>query len=615
MPLAPPSRPTATRGWCPGVLDPMETGDGWLLRVRRPGGVLSPGALRTIAGVASRFGSGAIDLTSRANLQIRGVAVDDLDLAAAGLIEGGVALGDPRLDAARSIVASPWAGHDPWAVVDATAVVADLEHRLVNGLVGALPSKFGVIVDDGGSWSLDELDADVRLIAGAGSAGVTWSLRLRGGPEPLGQVSDPAAAILAAAQLCADHGSRMDQVVERVGTAPVAAAVGARPPSTTRRSAARSPRPSPTPPGVGSYPHPDPARSNLVAAPFLGRIDAPTAERVASLTARFADDLRVTPRHSLAFCGVPGPLVHELAERARRPRAHVRSRGPQGEGLRLCGVPGLRIRPGRHPGRGGTAGRGAARREARPPLRMREGLRCTRRRPPPGRGRDRALHWGRLLDRRRSGHVQRARLRARRRRHLRRVVLDHPVRGRPVRRPRVAGARDRPDDPRVWRRRHRAARRRQPGPRPRGPSGARVGMHDLVRLGDGGPRHHTRRACPRTTLCAAAWAIPGSPRRPAPPVRPARRPRSIDGSPVWTAPSPSSGTPRTALFRLLELVLDGRATPAAIVGIPVGFVGAAESKEALVTMAHGVPYLTVRGRRGGSAMAAAAINTLASTKE
>ena len=75
------------------------------------------------------------------------------------------------------------------------------------------------------------------------------------------------------------------------------------------------------------------------------------------------------------------------------------------------------------------------------------------------------------------------------------------------------------------------------------------------------------------------------------------------------------GNAPTALFRLLELVLDGRARPAAIIGLPVGFVGAAESKEALATLDHGVPYLIVRGRRGGSAMAAAAVNALASDEE
>lgn len=75
------------------------------------------------------------------------------------------------------------------------------------------------------------------------------------------------------------------------------------------------------------------------------------------------------------------------------------------------------------------------------------------------------------------------------------------------------------------------------------------------------------------------------------------------------------GNAPTALFRLLELVLTGDARPAAIIGIPVGFVGAVESKYALATLDHHIPYLTVHGRRGGSAMAAAAVNALASSKE
>jgi precorrin-8X/cobalt-precorrin-8 methylmutase len=71
------------------------------------------------------------------------------------------------------------------------------------------------------------------------------------------------------------------------------------------------------------------------------------------------------------------------------------------------------------------------------------------------------------------------------------------------------------------------------------------------------------------------------------------------------------GNAPTALFRLLEMLDAGVPTPAAILGIPVGFVGAAESKEALAANGYGVPYLIVRGRMGGSAMTAAAINALA----
>ncbi|MFN4309819.1 MAG: precorrin-8X methylmutase [Ferrovibrio sp.] len=73
------------------------------------------------------------------------------------------------------------------------------------------------------------------------------------------------------------------------------------------------------------------------------------------------------------------------------------------------------------------------------------------------------------------------------------------------------------------------------------------------------------------------------------------------------------GNAPTALFRLLELLEEGAPKPAAVLGFPVGFVGAAESKQALIDAApRGVAYATLKGRRGGSAMAAAAINALAS---
>lgn len=71
------------------------------------------------------------------------------------------------------------------------------------------------------------------------------------------------------------------------------------------------------------------------------------------------------------------------------------------------------------------------------------------------------------------------------------------------------------------------------------------------------------------------------------------------------------GNAPTALFYLLELLRDGGPKPAAIIGMPVGFVGAAESKDALAENSYGVPYAIVRGRLGGSAMTAAALNALA----
>ncbi|MFH9420424.1 precorrin-8X methylmutase [Streptomyces sp. NPDC017529] len=83
----------------------------------------------------------------------------------------------------------------------------------------------------------------------------------------------------------------------------------------------------------------------------------------------------------------------------------------------------------------------------------------------------------------------------------------------------------------------------------------------------------------------------------------------LDGAVVAVGNAP------TALFRLLEMIEEGAPRPAAVIGIPVGFIGAAESKDALAQHPSGLEHLVVRGRRGGSAMAAAAINAIASVEE
>ena len=75
------------------------------------------------------------------------------------------------------------------------------------------------------------------------------------------------------------------------------------------------------------------------------------------------------------------------------------------------------------------------------------------------------------------------------------------------------------------------------------------------------------------------------------------------------------GNAPTALFHLLEMIDNGAPKPALILGFPVGFVGAAESKAELAANSRGVPFVTLHGRRGGSAIAAAAVNALAQEKE
>jgi precorrin-8X/cobalt-precorrin-8 methylmutase len=94
--------------------------------------------------------------------------------------------------------------------------------------------------------------------------------------------------------------------------------------------------------------------------------------------------------------------------------------------------------------------------------------------------------------------------------------------------------------------------------------------------------------------------------------------RSAAALDLWAGQLPGAivaiGNAPTALFRLLELLDAGAPVPAALIGVPVGFVGAAESKQALENR-HDIAFLTVRGRRGGSAIAAAALNALARPTE
>ncbi len=92
--------------------------------------------------------------------------------------------------------------------------------------------------------------------------------------------------------------------------------------------------------------------------------------------------------------------------------------------------------------------------------------------------------------------------------------------------------------------------------------------------------------------------------------------RSAAAVDLWHEHLPDSviaiGNAPTALFHLLELLAEGAPRPAAILAFPVGFIGAAESKQALIDAELDIPYITLLGRRGGSALAAAAVNSLAS---
>lgn len=151
------------RGWCPGAYRPMLSGDGLILRVRPFLADLERDQVAGLCALALRFGNGTIDLTSRANLQIRGVAAGDHEALVGGLAALGLLDADPALEARRNLLTAP-----DW-------VPGDLTHRLARALLAALPDlpmlpgKIGCAVDTGHEALFRAASADFRLeLAGDG---------------------------------------------------------------------------------------------------------------------------------------------------------------------------------------------------------------------------------------------------------------------------------------------------------------------------------------------------------------------------------------------------------------------------------------------------------------
>ena len=153
------------QGWCPGALRPMESGDGLVVRVRPRLGRLSAEQARGVAALARAHGNGLIDLSARANVQLRGVTAT----SHAPLIEGLRGLGlidaDVARETRRNIIVQPF--HAPGD--DTLAIAADLAAALAAEDAPVLPGKFGFAVDTGAARVLEGTACDIRLARHAGA--------------------------------------------------------------------------------------------------------------------------------------------------------------------------------------------------------------------------------------------------------------------------------------------------------------------------------------------------------------------------------------------------------------------------------------------------------------
>ena len=152
------------RGWCPGALRPMQSGDGLLVRVKPSCGMVTLDQAEAIATLARDHGNGLIELTSRGNLQLRGVRDATLGALTSALDALGLLDTTPEAEAIRNVVSSPLAGIDETAF-DTRPIVKALEQGLTgDSEIAGLSDKFGFLVDGGGLLPLDDIEADIRFV-------------------------------------------------------------------------------------------------------------------------------------------------------------------------------------------------------------------------------------------------------------------------------------------------------------------------------------------------------------------------------------------------------------------------------------------------------------------
>jgi precorrin-3B synthase len=188
------------RGACPSLSDPMLTGDGLLVRLKPAGGTLTSRQLKGVAEAAGRYGNGALEITGRGSLQIRGLTPRSaLDLRNA------LALLDIGASDEPVVGVGPLAGLDAAELADPRPLAEDVRRRVRTlGLAARLGPKISVIVDGGGALPMSAIAADVRVEATGGGAHAPWRVAVGGDTASAHEVArcgQMEAAVLAASIL------------------------------------------------------------------------------------------------------------------------------------------------------------------------------------------------------------------------------------------------------------------------------------------------------------------------------------------------------------------------------------------------------------------------------
>jgi precorrin-3B synthase len=292
---------TAAKGWCPGAWRPMPSGDGLIVRIRPRGGRLSSPQAAGLARLSDRFGNGLIDVTNRANLQLRGVRDESHQPLIEALAQLDLLDASPESESQRNIVVTPFWGEGD----DVRSVARELELALATSSLG-LPAKFGFAVDCGGERALAEASADIRVERSAmGDLIVRADGAVMG--RPVARTDAVATALALAKWFVASGG-----VAGGRGRMAAHLGAGARLPTALAGSA----RPAPAMP----RPRPGLVAGGALVGLAFGQLSAAALTLLASRSA----GLRITPWRMILVEGLPEmPHVDGFVTGADDPRLFI----------------------------------------------------------------------------------------------------------------------------------------------------------------------------------------------------------------------------------------------------------------------------------------------------
>lgn len=322
------------RGICPGLSQPMATGDGLLVRLTPTGTTMSCEAFAALCTAARRYGNGVIEITSRGSVQIRGLTEDSVKRFAAGVARIDLAFGE-----GPPVLSDPLAGLAPQEALDASVIAADLRRAIAAAPFAAdIGPKVAVAIDGGGVLHLDAVMADVRMRAQA--SGAHLHLAVGGDAE----TASPIGAV--AAEHAVEAATRMLRVIAAGGPAvrarDIVATNGA---AAFRRVVADIlvdlPPPPPRPPAdpLGTYALRDGRLAIGLGLPF-GHAHATALEELTHAAAETgATGYRTAPGRALVVMGVTEDGAGHLADIAQRLGFIVRADDPRRRVVACAGAP------------------------------------------------------------------------------------------------------------------------------------------------------------------------------------------------------------------------------------------------------------------------------------